>query len=287
MPELPEVETVRRQLEVNILNKNINQIEVLHPKTTRFNEDFDGVLKEAMFTKISRRGKLLIFSTNDPQKFMTCHLKMTGILIYRDVENEMIGGGHSFTETDKVLPGKHTRAVFRFEDGSSMYFNDMRLFGYLRVIDAETLANTLAQYGIEPMTADYTWEAFQSIFKNRKTSLKALLLNQKVISGLGNIYVDEACFRSKIHPGRSASSLNKKEMKALFKNAEAVMQESVDMGGTTFYSFMDSRGRKGNFSDFLEVFAREGELCINCDTEIEKIRLAGRGTHFCPKCQSL
>lgn len=292
MPELPEVEVVRRQLANHVLGRKIQGVELLHEKITRQSPEFAQVLPGSQFSGIERIGKLLVFQLNGHPElnsgseslYMLAHLKMTGQFIFVD-ENQKIGGGHSLTQHDFDLPHKHTRVVFYFEDGSALYFNDMRLFGYLHLVDEAEKNQIWNTYGIEPGRENYTWENFEKIFARRKTTLKALLLNQKIISGLGNIYVDEACFRSKILPYRGADTLTLFEKKALFKNCAAVMAESIERGGTTFYSFVAADGNKGNFSDQLEVFDRAGQPCYVCGELIQKIKHAGRGTHFCPNCQ--
>lgn len=292
MPELPEVEVVRRQLSEHILNREIASVEIRHEKTTRQSPEIDKVLPGCSFESIDRIGKLLAFSirchpeldSGPNTLFLLAHLKMTGQFIFVD-SDEKVGGGHSLTKSDFDLPHKHTRTIFHFTDGSALYFNDMRLFGYLKLATQAEKDAAWSKYGPEPGQPDYTWENFEGIFKNRTTSVKALLLNQSVIAGLGNIYVDEACFRSKVLPYRRANSLNQMEKKALFKHCEAVMMESIERGGTTFYSFISSDGKKGNFSDELEVFDRAGQPCYTCGEMIEKIKHAGRGTHFCPHCQ--
>jgi len=285
MPELPEVEVVRAQLEAHTLNRKIKSVELLHDKITRKSPEFSKVLPGQKFTQIERIGKLLIFQldTKTPL-YMLGHLKMTGQFIFVD-KDEKIGGGHSLTQTDFELPHKHTRVIFNFTDGSTLYFNDMRLFGYLHLADQTEKDRIWNTYGIEPGRPEYTWAAFQKIFERRKTTLKALLLNQKVIAGLGNIYVDEACFRSKVLPFRGVDTLTTKEKKELFKHCEAVMADSLAQGGTTFYSFISADGKKGNFTDHLEVFDRNGQPCYTCGEIITKIKHAGRGTHFCTTCQ--
>lgn len=285
MPEMPEVEVVRRQLESHILNRQIKEVELLHPKITRKNPEFAPALLGDEFTSVTRIGKLLTFKLKQYPGFMLGHLKMTGQFIFVDEHNK-VGGGHSLTESDFELPHKHTRVVFHFTDGSTLYFNDMRLFGYLQLVSVAEKDQIWSTYGIEPGRPEYTWENFQKIFGRRTTSLKALLLNQKVISGLGNIYVDEACFRSEVLPFRTVDTLTIKEKKALFKHCHEVMAESIQHGGTTFYSFVTSDGKKGNFSDRLEVFDRTGQPCYTCGNIINKIQHAGRGTHFCSTCQA-
>jgi len=284
MPEMPEVEVVRRQLEAHILNREIESVELLHPKITRKNPEFKEALVGDQFKAVSRIGKLLTFEFKDYHGFMLAHLKMTGQFIFVD-ENQKFGGGHSLTESDFELPHKHTRVIFHFKDGSNLYFNDMRLFGYLQLVAPDEKESIWNGYGIEPGRPNYTWENFEPLFNKRKTTLKALLLNQKVISGLGNIYVDEACFRSGVLPFREVPTLTQLEKKELFKHGSEVMMESIKRGGTTFYSFLTADGKKGNFSDELEVFDRAGQPCYKCGNIISKIKHAGRGTHFCSTCQ--
>ncbi|PID69932.1 DNA-formamidopyrimidine glycosylase [bacterium DOLZORAL124_38_8] len=287
MPELPEVETVRAQIEPHIVRKKITKIVVNKPKLTGNDEDFEKKLIGESFTGIDRIGKLMIFRLQkNSNEGLLAHLKMTGQFIFADADGQLAGGGHTISESDLNLPTKHSHIIFYFEDGSKLYFNDMRQFGYIKFASNQKINKTINGYGIEPMTDNYTWENFKKLFtKNRRTNIKAFLLNQKIISGLGNIYVDEALFKAKIHPTRLVNTITEAEQKKLFPACESVMKEALNNGGTTFYSFTRADGSKGNHSDYLLVFNRQGELCVDCDTEIEKIKCAGRGTHFCPKCQ--
>jgi len=284
MPEMPEVEVVRRQLEAHILFKEIESVALLHPKITRKNPEFKEALVGDEFVAVTRIGKLLTFQLKHYHGFMLAHLKMTGQFVYADDKGQ-IGGGHTLTETDFQLPHKHTRVIFHFKDKSTLFFNDMRLFGYLQLVSPDEKETIWNGYGIEPGTPHYTWENFEKIFERRKTTLKALLLNQKIISGLGNIYVDEASFRARVLPFRAVPNLTQTEKKALFKHCSEVMMQSIEKGGTTFYSFIAADGKKGNFSDDLEVFDRAGQPCYQCGNIISKIQHAGRGTHFCSTCQ--
>jgi len=284
MPEMPEVEVVRRQLESHILFKKIESVELLHPKITRKNPEFKEALIGDEFVAVTRIGKLLTFQLKHYHGFMLGHLKMTGQFVYADDKGH-VGGGHTLTETDFKLPHKHTRVIFHFKDGSTLYFNDMRLFGYLQLVAPDEKDSIWAGYGIEPGTANYTWANFEKIFERRKTTLKALLLNQKVVSGLGNIYVDEACFRSGVLPFSAVPTLKTAEKKLLFQHCSEVMMQSIAKGGTTFYSFLTADGKKGNFSEDLEVFDRAGQPCFKCGNILSKIQHAGRGTHFCSTCQ--
>jgi formamidopyrimidine-DNA glycosylase len=312
MPELPEVETVRLGLEKRVVSKKILDIEILKPKLVKNTLGvFLGALVGNSFSEISRVGKLLIFKIKPgrkvgaskqknkkslEQKLLLVHLKMTGQLIYYDQKNFVVGGhANSAQEREKFVSGetkdfcqkgKYTHIIFNFAGGGKLFFNDLRQFGYLKVVNEKELKKIKESFGIEPLTDGFTWENFLQIFKNRKTNIKALLLNQKVISGLGNIYVDEVLFASGVSPCRKADSLSEKEKKKIFENSEKIIARAVRYGGTTFSNFLNSEGKKGGFVKKLKIYGKEGEPCSKCENEkIKKVKLAGRGTHFCPKCQ--
>jgi len=286
MPELPEVETIRRDLEEKIIGKKIASVLILAKKSVHYSIDkFIKVLTGDKITKINRRGKLLYCSFTKSNLFLLIHLKMTGQLIYRQ-NKKITAGGHSLGAIDFELPNKFTRVIIKFNDGSELFFNDLRRFGYLKLVSTEEKDKILQKsFGIEPLTSDFTWIDFRKIFNKRMTTVKALLLNQKLISGLGNIYVDEACFCAGVRPNRRVNKLTVTEIKKLFICIPKILQLAIKNRGTTFKDFMDSDGKQGNHIDFLKVYGRDGEKCKRCKGMIQKIRLGGRGTHFCPKCQ--
>jgi formamidopyrimidine-DNA glycosylase len=286
MPELPEVETVRLQLLHKILSKRIKRVEVFHPKTVEHSPNFAERLTGKSFSRIDRIGKLLIFHfTKEKDLFLLAHLKMTGQFFYRDKAG-ISGGGHSMTPADtRELPGRHTRVAFYFTDGSALFFNDMRLFGYLKLATTEEVLKAKSRFGQEPIADNFDVELFASALKKRRTPIKAVLLDQTFIAGLGNIYVDEALFASAVRPTRRADKVTKKEAYAIAKASGEVMKKSITVGGTTFQHFADTDGGRGNFTEFLQVFGKQNTPCPNCQTMIQKIRVAGRGTHFCPNCQ--
>ncbi|NCN12058.1 bifunctional DNA-formamidopyrimidine glycosylase/DNA-(apurinic or apyrimidinic site) lyase [Candidatus Kaiserbacteria bacterium] len=284
MPELPEVETVRLQLLHKIRGKTIAKIIVLHPKTVNHHLKISAQLSGLVVDTIDRIGKLLIFSfVGQTDLFLLAHLKMTGQFFYVDADG-VVGGGHSVTATDLNLPGRHTRVTFHFTDQSSLFFNDMRLFGYLKLATAAEVAAARAKFGPEPITDSFDCAWFAKSLKVRKSKIKALLLDQSFVAGLGNIYVDEALWRAKIRPTRLANTVTKKEAATLCASIRDILQESIAMGGTTFQHFVDTDGEKGNFTKQLKIFGKQGTPC-QCGTIIRKIRCAGRGTHYCPKCQ--
>lgn len=287
MPELPEVEVVRRQLREHILGKTISGVTVHHEKTTGYDPQFQEKLCGLTIADIDRVGKLLIFSfVSEPDRFLLAHLKMTGQFFYVDPKQHVYGGGHSHTPIDTAhLPGRHTRVSITFSDQTALHFNDMRLFGYTRVTSAEGVAGARRLFGPEPHTDEFDTDWFIRTVRKRRAPIKAVLLDQGYIAGLGNIYVDEALFRAQVRPTRRADRLTKKEASALAAAAGDVLRESISKGGTTFQNFLDTDGRTGNFSDELQVFDRTGLPCPRCKTPIKKIRAAGRGTHYCPRCQ--
>lgn len=286
MPELPEVETVRLQLLSKILGKKIEKVKVFNEKTTGKDKNFEKKLLGQSFLYIERVGKLLAFSFEKTEnQFLLVHLKMTGQFFYLDKEG-LIGGGHLVTEKDiKNLPNKHTRVAISFSDGGVLFFNDMRLFGFMKVVDKKTKDLAWGKFGPEPTGEDFDFKALFERVKNKKTSIKATLLDQSIVAGLGNIYVDEALWQAKIRPDRKTNELSLGELKKVIKAGGEIMKKSLEVGGTTFKDFVNVQGKTGNYTKYLKVFDRQGEKCPRCGKVIEKTRVAGRGTHFCPHCQ--
>lgn len=304
MPELPEVETIRRDLEAGLLGKTISAINILSPKTARNKAAFfKKKLLSARFQEISRRGKLLIFKFG-ADDFLLIHLKMTGQLIYLG-GGKKVAGGHSL-ESKKAsvknsfknndanflssvggeLPNKYTRLSFSFKDGSCLFFNDLRRFGYLKIVDKKELNDLLVKnYGPEPLEKTLNQKYLQDVLKGKKKKIKALLLDQHFIAGLGNIYVDESLFAAGIRPDRLAGSLKPKEITALLKAIRDIIKKAIKYRGTTFSDYRDSQGQKGNFSRFLQVYGRQKENCKKCGRPLIKAKIAGRGTHYCQNCQ--
>jgi formamidopyrimidine-DNA glycosylase len=286
MPELPEVETVRLQLLYKVLNKPIFKVKVFNPKTVADNAKFPSVLKGKSFNHVDRIGKLLIFCFAGEQNlFILTHLKMTGQFFYQE-KNNVHGGGHTMSESDsRNLPNKHTRVAIYFADDSALFFNDMRKFGYMHLADASEVARAKGRFGQELIDPNFDTENFFNSILKRKTSIKATLLDQTFVAGLGNIYVDEALYIAKVRPDRVTNLVTKKEALAIAKASNTVMSKSIEVGGTTFQSFADTNGHIGNYKSYLQVFGKQNTPCPKCKTLIVKTRVAGRGTHFCPTCQ--
>ena len=277
MPELPEVETVRRGLKDFILHKKITKIKVLCEKS------FIGKTTKGEIKDIRRFGKALVLDL-DNEKSLMIHLRMTGQLIY-DGE-ERYAAGHPSDNFTAKLPNKQTRVILEFENGT-LYFNDQRKFGFIKVIKTKDVKNDsfIKKLAKEPweMTEDELYEKLQ---RHKNSCIKATILDQSIICGLGNIYADEALFAAQIHPERKSGSLTKKDAKNLLKSARDVMEKSINSGGSTMSTYVKADGTKGDYLEkFAEVFRREGQPCRRCQTKIKKIRVAGRGTHICPACQ--
>lgn len=284
MPELPEVETIRRDLEKKIINKKIIDIFV-SPKAKVYpiKNIFIKKLKNNSIKRINRIGKLLILVL-EKDEYLLIHLKMTGQLIYQCGE-KMIGGGHSNKEIPQKLPDKSTRVFLGFSDGGRLYFNDQRRFGYMKIVNKNILEKERSKYGMEPLQSNFILANFQKALQNRKTNIKAVLLNQKIIAGVGNIYADESCFVAGIRPSRKVNTLNQNEIKKLYQALEKVITKSIQERGTTFNHYRDSDGKKGNFVSFLKVYGRGGQECKKCYKILKKVKVVGRGTVFCENCQ--
>ena len=297
MPELPEVETIRRDLVKVILKKEIVELKLNDTKVLKNTKVyFIKSLLGRRIVDISRKGKLLIFKISKSGKekdnnFLLVHLKMTGQLILLSAKQKVVGG-HSLSEESfeksvgGPLPNRHSRAEIIFASGARLFFNDMRRFGYLQIIGSDKLNKIKSNnYGPEPLSPELDLDYLSKILNNRTSNVKAILLNQKLIAGLGNIYVDEALFLAGIRPTRQGKSIKLSEKNNLLKSINRVIEKALKNRGTTFNNYVDSSGKKGNFSRLLQVYGRRGEPCYKCQNEILKIRLAGRGTHYCAKCQ--
>ncbi|WP_174729604.1 DNA-formamidopyrimidine glycosylase [Mesobacillus harenae] len=275
MPELPEVETVRRTLAELVIGKTIDHVSISWPKMVKHPAEviqFTDALKGQSFLEIGRRGKFLIFYTNDYA--LVSHLRMEG----------KYGVFNSDSEIDK-----HTHAVYHFTDGSELRYKDVRKFGTMHLYKKgdEFKQAPLLDLGPEPFSDLFTINDLWVKLQKTSRKVKPALLDQRVLVGLGNIYVDEALFRAGIHPERIASSLTEEEVKLLHKEIVSTLGEAVEKGGSTIRSYINSQGQIGMFQLQLFVYGKKGEPCINCGTPLEKTVVGGRGTHFCPNCQPL
>jgi len=289
MPELPEVETVKRGLLRLIVGRKIVTVNHDNPKSfPNAVNDVEQFLINSKVIDVRRRAKVLLIdlSTNYT---LVIHLKMTGQLVFVD-NSERFGAGHPNDSLIGSLPDKSTRVTFEFDDESHLYFNDQRKFGWVRLISTPEVPNIdfMKKVGPEPLEDDFTAEEFISRFTRRpRTTIKAAILDQTVIAGVGNIYADESLWGAKIHPKRLVGSITDSEFIKLYEEIRLVMNLSIEKGGSTNRNYVNAEGKKGSYMDFAKVFRREGLECPRCGTEIIKLRVAGRGTHICPFCQQL
>jgi len=282
MPELPEVETIKRGLSKELIGQKLSSVDVRVPKL--FN-GFPEMIIGQRVLDIDRRAKILIWKLE--KNYVVMHLKMTGQLIYIPNKNQnWVVGGHPDKAYVADLPHKYTHLIFQFDDGT-LYFNDLRKFGWVKVLNStEELEPLVAGLGPEYDWPEYTLEYLQSKLARRGgITIKQALLDQTLVAGVGNIYADEALFLSKIHPRRKVSDLSGKDVAALYKNIPKVFETSLSHGGTSSQHYRKHDGSKGNYLEFANVYKREGLPCKVCGTPIERIKIAGRSSHFCPKCQ--
>lgn len=279
MPELPEVETIKRQLSQMITGLIIKEIEIKAPKS------FVGEKKEIIGRKIEelRRFGKMIHIVLSGEKDLLIHLKMTGQLIFATRRN----GKRQTNNISDYHPIKATRAIFTFTDNSHLYFNDNRKFGWIRVVDDDELKNKYSMLGIEPYTDKFNIDSFSKIVKKTDKAIKLILMEQGKISGLGNIYANEALFLAKIKPTRKSNSLSIKEIKTLYNSILEVFDEGIKHQGSSGKDkgYVTALGESGKHQNYFWVYQREGEKCKRCGGVIERRLVGGRGTFFCHKCQ--
>jgi len=266
MPELPEVETIKRQLEKKLPGKKIEKVQIIDcPNADKRIRALSGI----KILKVRRRAKTLIVDLNN-DKSLLIHLKLTGQLIFRKNAGKE----------------RFTRVLFYLSSGG-LLFNDMRKFGFIKLVPTENVEKEIHEkYGPEPFDKDFTLKIFEEILvRKKKSKIKPLLMDQKVISGLGNIYAQEACFIAGIKPGRTAGSLDKKEQTRLYSAIKKVLLSAIKFHGTSFDSiYVDAYGQPGGFGQRLYVYQQE--KCKRCGQTLKSLRLGGRGTWYCGRCQN-
>ncbi len=287
MPELPEVETIRKGLLAKIKGKKIKDVEIRVPKLVNFDiAGFKKGVKDASIVNIRRRAKLVIIDLSNGNS-LVIHLKLTGQLIYQG-EDEKSTRAIFYFRDSKLSKGEKRRGTRPFSDKTQLVFNDVRKFGYFKLIPTAKLEDFFKaqKFGPEPLDEDFTLDRFKEILKRKsKGKIKPFLLDQSNIAGIGNIYADESLFEAKILPTRIISTLKEDEIKNLYNSIKKVLNEAIKYKGSSFDSYVDSLGEEGNFAPRVKVYRRTGQKCYRCDGIVKRIVLGGRGTHFCPKCQ--
>lgn len=289
MPELPEVETVRIGLQRLLPEREIEAVNFDWPKSfPNADEDVKLFLLRAKVVKVMRRAKVLIIEL-DSQYSLLVHLKMTGQLVFRSQE-ENFGAGHPNQSLIGSLPDKSTRVTIKFTDGSTIYFNDQRKFGWMRLVPTIEIQNLdfFRKVGPEPLSADFTWQKLrQRALTHKNSSIKSVLLDQTIIAGIGNIYADESLWGARIHPLTLVRDFSPSNFRRLYEDLIMVLELAIEKGGSTDKNYVNAEGKRGSYLTFARVFRREGLACPRCGTSIQKIRVVGRGTHICPHCQRL
>ena len=297
MPELPEVENLRRGLEKYIVGQKILSAKVNKPKlvsgkgtlrvaSIKKVREFERGLKGARFSGVDRRAKNLIFRLADG-KLLFVHLKMSGQFVYKPKTGKQVIGGHPIELSETTLPNKHSHVIFEVEKGT-LYYNDTRMFGYLLYypsVNAFEKENHFALLGLEPFDKKFTPKYLEEGLKNKKGKIKAVLMDQKIVTGLGNIYVDESLFEAKIRPTRSALSLKKPEINLLHKAIIRILKRATQVGGSSVATYRLLDETRGNYAREHKVYGKEGQKCPRCRHLLKKILIQSRTTIFCPNCQ--
>jgi formamidopyrimidine-DNA glycosylase len=304
MPELPEVETVRRSLEPYVLNRAILEVEAKESlQGTRGYRVLQSITPDKLanglagltFKALGRKGKLLVAELSSPeqrgQHFLHIHLGMTGQLTFRDPNRE----DQPFTRHPKTglqrswqhPVDQHTHIVVTFSDKCQLLYRDIRKFGRWSLLDQLSSQKALAGLGPDPLTADWTLDGFSEQLSRSNRPIKALLLDQSVLAGVGNIYADEALFQARIHPTAASSTLKKRQIQKVFQSVKNVLQLGVDHGGTSLSDYVDADGNPGRNQETLQCYGRYGEECYECKSTLERSVVAQRTTTYCPRCQKI
>jgi len=285
MPELPEVETIKNDLTRVAKGEKFSGIEVLVPKMFAWGKFSQEDLVGAKIDGLRRRGKILILDL-DRGLSLIFHLKLTGQIIFQD--GIRVAGGHPVPPLNTPVPNSTTHIIFSFKSGAKLYFNDLRKFGWVKFLktgEVEKLP-AMTEYGPEPLSSEFTLDYLKSVLKKRaRMPVKQVLMDQKIIAGIGNIYAAETLFLAKIKPARKAGDVSDEEAKKLYNSILEALRVAIEHKGSSSATFVGGTGERGMHLSYAYVYNREGEPCKVCKTPIKKERLGGRGTYFCPFCQ--
>ncbi|MDQ5957305.1 MAG: Formamidopyrimidine-DNA glycosylase [Patescibacteria group bacterium] len=298
MPELPEVESIRLGLKKVLVGQNVLEVNVNEGKIVSSNSnirvsndkkitEFKSNIKNKSIISVERRAKNIIIKLNDLSVILI-HLKMTGQLVYEDSKKNKIIGGHpiinSYTDN---LPNKHTHIIFELDNGS-LYYNDTRKFGYVlyyKSVEKAIEANHFKKIGPEPLEKDFTLKDFREGLLSKNKNLKQVLLEQEIVVGIGNIYADEICFASGLLPSKICNTLTSGEIESLYNNIKSILRLAIKHGGSSISDYLLADGSRGNYARLHAVYGRAGKPCKVCGNVLEKSKMAGRTTVFCPFCQ--
>ena len=289
MPELPEVETVRRDLDQYIKGKKITEV-VVKPDFAKKIEPSVKVFEHELVGKtvknVRRRGKLLFFDLKSTDHHVLAHLKMTGQFVFQRPDGDIVPGGHPIEQTcDR--PDNYNKVMFSFGRHGKLYYNDVRKFGYLKLVDGQAAKHAYDKFGLEPLDKGFTLKHFREVLKRKENlAIKKVLLMQDLIAGIGNIYADESCFAAGIRCDRKIKTLSEKEIQKLHEAIKRILKKAVKYRRTSVANYIDCLGEKGSYAQFLNVYHRVGKICKKCGkAEIKRSVVGGRGTAYCPVCQ--
>ncbi len=279
MPELPEVETIRSQLEKLIVGKKIEEVEVGLPRMVKLPLDrFRRIVVGSRVKSVRRRAKILIFDLSNSWS-MLIHLKLSGRLIFRKK-------GEALKDEDT----KWNHLTYYFSDGSRLFHNDLRQFGYVKLVESDKLIDFFKKekLGPEPLEKNFTFNDFLVILRQKpKAKIKQFLMDQQSIAGIGNLYSDEILFFAKVHPLRKITGLKPEEIKRIFEGIKKILAEALKFQGSSADLYLTAFGREGKYVPKLKVYGREEEKCVKCGTAIQRLKIGGRSAHYCPACQRL
>ncbi len=285
MPELPEVETIVRQLHLVLPGKTLAKVAVLHPKT------FEGdahVLKNKTIENISRRAKVMLVTFKNSKLMLAIHLKMTGQLIFvagKSSKAKRIVGGHPTPDWIQSLPSPYTRTSFSFGDGSVLYFNDQRLFGWIRIVTRDWWLATSYKLPPDVIDPEFTIDHLTKTLSKSTRAVKLIILDQAKMGGMGNIYANDALWLAQINPSKPAQTLSKKEIVALHQAMQRALFRGIELGGASESTYKHINGMGGKYQEEFLIYKKEGGTCMRCGKLIEKFKLGGRGTYWCSECQ--
>ena len=287
MPELPEVEVVKKSIEKIILNLTIKNI-IIYNKNLRYKIEAKK-LKNLINTKVllvKRRSKYILINLNNKRTILI-HLGMSGKIIIVNSKQKKIRSSFYYDLTNNLE--KHNHVIFEFQNNFKLIYNDVRRFGFLKVINTNNIYENshLKTLGPEPLSNDFNLKYFKINIKNKKQSIKDCLMDQKFVSGLGNIYVNEVLFQSKINPLKKSKNLTNKQILNILKNTKLILKKAVDKGGSSIKDFNDTEGNIGKFQDFFRVYGRDNKACskMKCNGVVKKIKISNRSTFYCNSCQ--
>lgn len=281
MPELPEVETIVRELDQVLPGKKITTVSVLRAKSFGGNEK---ELAGKEILAVERRSKMTVIKFKQWDKLLVVHLKMTGQLIYLSGTHRVVGG-HPTPDWVNKLPSSSTRVIIDFDNGAKLFFNDLRVFGWLRLMKDEDWEKLTAKLPPDVTSKEFSLEYFAKVLAASGRSVKLVLMDQIKFGGVGNIYANDALYLARINPKRKARELTEKEREELYEAVKKVIDLGIKFGGASVDKYVDAAGLGGKYQEYFLVYGREGQKCKQDGSVIKKIKLGGRGTYYCPSCQ--